>query len=70
MQIYFGLLSSEQYHNTHHTIILSHITNKETGNILEGAEAQNMLANKQMTANKNVNDWIEDKINFGFRLIN
>lgn len=57
---------------THTTlvIILSDITIKETANILEAKQAQNMLANKKMTANKNVNDRIEDKINFGFQLIN
>ena len=61
---YFGLLSFERYHNTRHTIIVSHITNKETAIISEGKEAQNMLSNK------NVNDWIEDKISSSFQLIN
>ena len=58
------MLSSERYHNIHHTIIASHITNTEIGNILEGKEAQNKLTIK------NVDDWIEDKISFSFQLIN
>lgn len=63
------VLSSTVIHTTL-VIILSDITIKETANILEAKQAQNMLANKKMTANKNVNDRIEDKINFGFQLIN
>lgn len=63
------VLSGTVIHTTL-VIILSDITIKETANILETKQAQNMLANKKMTANKNVNDRIEDKINFGFQLIN
>lgn len=63
------VLSGTVIHTTL-VIILSDITIKETANILEAKQAQNMLANKKMTANKNVNDRIEDKINFGFQLIN
>lgn len=63
------VLSGTVIHTTL-VIILSDITIKETANILEAKQAQNMLANKKMTVNKNVNDRIEDKINFGFQLIN
>ena len=63
------VLSGTVIHTTL-VIILSDITIKETANILEAKQAQHMLANKKMTANKNVNDRIEDKINFGFQLIN